>query len=351
MKQQMQTRMPAAAPLGSVAVSYRLNITASSTAVATWQQTGGGSSGGWAPAGDAQSMPPAGAPAEAATEQEPRPPHAPLQAGSGQPRRAPAGPPPHPPPTMLQVMTALPLKSRGRRPARSTSQMATKVKAKSVPPTMAALMRAAWGGGQGVGGGERGWGPAAGTRCTARRAPRRPLHQLSLAGRSAGAATHVHRSAHLVARAEARQHDGHIEQDAVHARPLLRHGRHRRQHQRGPAAQAGRPSSAHVHAHSCRAQRQAGGSWTGRNPGAALGLRACTAAAAGCARTVGRSSVATAPPPLECGRILRRLAGGSDAECKPFGTAWHAGRRHSAAASAAAASMPQPPEYILPRPE
>lgn len=37
MKQQIQTRMPAAAPLGSVAVSYRLNMTASSTAVATWR--------------------------------------------------------------------------------------------------------------------------------------------------------------------------------------------------------------------------------------------------------------------------------------------------------------------------
>ena len=57
MKQQMQARMPAAAPLGNVAVSYRLNMTASSTAVATWQQarrwrgSEAGSSGSRAPAG------------------------------------------------------------------------------------------------------------------------------------------------------------------------------------------------------------------------------------------------------------------------------------------------------------
>ena len=37
MKQQMQARMPAAAPLGSVAVLYRLNRTASRIAVATWR--------------------------------------------------------------------------------------------------------------------------------------------------------------------------------------------------------------------------------------------------------------------------------------------------------------------------
>ncbi len=46
-------------------------------------------------------------------------------------------------PTMEPVMTALPLNRSGRRPARSTSLMATIVKANSVPPTMAELIRAA----------------------------------------------------------------------------------------------------------------------------------------------------------------------------------------------------------------
>lgn len=46
MKQQMQARMPAAAPLGSVAVLYVLNSTASRIAVATWRwRQGGGGSG------------------------------------------------------------------------------------------------------------------------------------------------------------------------------------------------------------------------------------------------------------------------------------------------------------------
>lgn len=53
-------------------------------------------------------------------------------------------------------MTALPLNSSGRRPTRSTSQMATKVKAHSVPPTMAALISAACGR---PGGGEATVGP------------------------------------------------------------------------------------------------------------------------------------------------------------------------------------------------
>ncbi len=46
MKQQMQTRIPAAAPLGSVAVLYWLNITASSTAVATCRHGGWNGIGG-----------------------------------------------------------------------------------------------------------------------------------------------------------------------------------------------------------------------------------------------------------------------------------------------------------------